>query len=114
MKTLIAILLAFGLSIAAFAQSQDQTSGQGQTSSQGSQATQGSQSQTDTKSGNSKSMSGTVSHNGKTFKNDADSKQYKVDNPDTLKGKEDQHVAMIVAVDPDSNTIHIIQVEPPQ
>ena len=111
MKTLIAILLAFGLSIAAFAQSQDQS----QPSSQGSQATQGSQSQNDTtKATNGKNMSGTVSHNGKTFKNDADSKQYKVDNPDTLKGKEDQHVAMIVAVDPDSNTIHIIQVEPPQ
>jgi uncharacterized protein HemX len=109
MKTLIAILLAFGLSLAAFAQSQSQPS------SQGSQATQGSQSQNDTtKATNGKNMSGTVSHNGKTFKNDADSKQYKVDNPDTLKGKEDQHVAMIVAVDPDSNTIHIIQVEPPQ
>jgi uncharacterized protein HemX len=111
MKTLIAILLAFGLSLAAFAQSQDQS----QTPSQGSQATQGSQSQTDaSKASNGKNMSGTVSHNGKTFKNDADSKQYKVDNPDTLNPKEDQHVAMVVAVDPDSNTIHIIQVEPPQ
>jgi uncharacterized protein HemX len=110
MKTLIAILLAFGLSLAVFAQSQ-----QDQTSGQGTQATQGSQGQNDiTKATNGKNMSGTVSHNGKTFKNDADSKQYKVDNPDTLKGKEDQHVAMIVAVDPDSNTIHIIQVEPPQ
>ena len=110
MKTLIAILLAFGLSLAVFAQSQ-----QDQTSGQGTQATQGSQGQNDTtKATNGKNMSGTVSHNGKTFKNDADSKQYKVDNPATLKGKEDQHVAMIVAVDPDSNTIHIIQVEPPQ
>jgi hypothetical protein len=112
MKTLIAILLAFGLSLAAFAQSQDQS----QPSGQGSQATQGSQSsQTDTsKASSGKQMSGTVGHNGKTFKNDADSKQYKVDNPDTLKGKEDQHVAMVVAVDPDTNTIHIIQVAPQQ
>ena len=58
MKTLIAILLASVLSLAAFAQSQDQTSGQG------SQATQGSQSQTDTKASSGKSMSGTVSHDG--------------------------------------------------
>jgi hypothetical protein len=109
MKTLIAILLAFVLSLAAFAQSQDQTSGQG------SQATQGSQSQPDTtKASAGKNMSGTVSHDGKSFKNDADSKKYKVDNPDTLKGKEDQHVTMIVAVDPDTNTVHIIEVQQPQ
>jgi hypothetical protein len=108
MKTLIAILLASVLSLAAFAQSQDQTSGQG------SQATQGSQSQTDTKASSGKSMSGTVSHDGKTFKNDADNKKYKVDNPDTLKGKEDQHVAMVVAVDPSTNTVHIIEVQQPQ
>src|SRR5258705_11363440 len=107
MKTLIAIVLASVLSLAAFAQSQDQSSGQG------SQATQG-QGQTDTKASAGKNMSGTVSHDGKTFKNDADNKKYKVDNPDTLKGKEDQHVAMVVAVDPDTNTIHIIQVEAPQ
>ena len=108
MKTLIAILLAFGLSLAAFAQSQDQTSGQG------SQATPGGQGQTDTKASAGKNMSGTVSHDGKSFKNDADSKKYKVDNPDSLKGKEDQHVAMIVAVDPNTNTIHIIEVQQPQ
>ena len=108
MKILISILLAFVLSLVIFAQSQDQTSGQG------SQATQGSQGQTDTKASTNKNMSGTVSHDRQSFKNDADNKKYKVDNPDSLNGKEDQHVAMIVAVDPDTNTIHIIQVEPPQ
>jgi hypothetical protein len=60
-------------------------------------------------------MSGTVSHDAKSFKNDADSKKYKVDNPTALQGKEDQHVAVIVAVDPDTNTIHILQLAaPPQ
>ncbi len=108
MKMLISVFLALALSMAAFAQSQDQTSGQG------SQATPGTQGQSDTKASTGKNMSGTVSHDGKSFKNDADNKKYKVDNPDTLKGKEDQHVAMIVAVDPSTNTIHIIQVEAPQ
>ena len=108
MKTLIAVLLASVLSLAAFAQSQDQTPGQG------SQATPGTQGQTDTKASSGKNMSGTVSHDGKSFKNDADSKKYKVDNPDTLKGKEDQHVAVIVAVDPNTNTVHVIEVQQPQ
>jgi hypothetical protein len=59
-------------------------------------------------------MSGTVSHDGKSFTNDADSKKYKVANPDALKGKADQHVAMIVAVDPNANSIHVIEVQAPQ
>ena len=108
MKTLIAILLAFVLSLAVFAQSQDQTSGQG------SQAIPGTQGQTDTKASSGQNMAGTVSHDGKSFKNDADSKKYKVDNPDTLKGKEDQHVAIVVAVDPNTDTVHIIEVQQPQ
>jgi len=108
MKTLIAILLASVLSLAAFAQSQDQTPGQG------TQAAPGSQSQTDTKAASGKSMSGTIGHDGKTFKSDADNKKYKVDNPDTLKGKEDQHVSIVVAVDPNTNTVHIIEVQQPQ
>jgi hypothetical protein len=114
MKVLISILLAFAFAIAASAQSQDQSSGQG---SQGSQATQGSQSSQGSQSqsaGSGKNMSGTVSHDRKSFKSDSDNKKYKVENPDALQGKEDQHVAMVVAVDPDTNTIHIIQVQQPQ
>ena len=75
------------------------------------------QNQTDQNQASSKSgeMSGNVSSNGKTFTNDKDSKDYKVDNPDALKGHEGQHVAIIVHVDPDTGVIHIMQVEaPPQ
>jgi hypothetical protein len=93
---LISILLALALSTAALAQSQGQSPNQG---NQGSQA----------QNANGKNISGTVSHDRKTFKNDANNKNYKVDNPDALKGEEDQHVAVIVAVDPDTNTSHIIQ-----
>lgn len=83
----------------------------------GSQANQGSQnqaSQSQTSTGSGQNMSATVSHDGKSVKSDKDDKRYKVDNPDALAGKEDQHVALIVHVDPDSNVIHVIQVEPPQ
>jgi hypothetical protein len=103
MKILISILMIVGLSMMAVAQSQNQTSPQGQS--------------TQTSSGTNakgKNMSGTVSHDAKSFKSDTDSKKYKVDNPQALSGKEDQHVAVLVAVDPDTNTIHIMQVEPPQ
>ncbi len=44
----------------------------------------------------------------------ADSKKYQVNNPYALKDYEDQHVAVIVAVDPDTGDLHIIQVEVPQ
>lgn len=113
MKILTSILLAMVLSLAALAQSQDQSTSQGQSGSQASQnQNQGSQSQTST--GNAQNMSGTVSHNGKNFTNDKNSQKYKVDNPDALKGREDQHVALLVQVDPDNNVIHIIQVQPEQ
>jgi len=75
------------------------------------------QNQTDQNQASSKpgEMAGNVSSNGKTFTNDKDSKDYKVDNPDALKGHEGQHVAVIVHVDPDTGVIHIMQVEaPPQ
>jgi hypothetical protein len=59
-------------------------------------------------------MSGSVSSNGKTFTNDKDSKSYKVDNPEVLKGREgQQHVAVVVHIDPDTGVVHIMQVEAP-
>jgi hypothetical protein len=76
------------------------------------QPNQSQQNQTNAK--NDKNMSGKVSSNGKTFTDDADSKKYQVNNPDELKDYEDQHVAVIVAVDPDTGDLHIIQVEVPQ
>ena len=110
MKILVSILLALTLSLVAFSQAPDQPS------PQGSQASPGSQGQTApaADSGKNKNMSGTVSQDGKTFKNDADSKSYKIDNPEALKGKENQHLAIVVAVNPDTNTVHIIKLEAPQ
>jgi hypothetical protein len=37
-----------------------------------------------------------------------------VNNPDALAGHEGQHVVVLVHVDPDTGTIHITQLEPPQ
>jgi len=58
-------------------------------------------------------MSGNVSAYGKTFTSD-NNKKYKVDNPDALQTVESQHVAVVVHVDPDTGTLHIIQVSAPQ
>ena len=78
----------------------------------GSQQGQTDQSQANSNTGQ---MLGNVSSNGKTFTSDKNNKDYKVDNPDALKGHEGQHVAVIVHVDPDTGVIHIMQVEaPPQ
>jgi Flp pilus assembly protein TadD len=88
---------------------------QSQNGSQGNQGSQNQASQSQTSTGSNQNMSGTVSHDRKTVMNDKNDKRYKVDNPDALAGKEDQHVALIVHFDPDSNVIHVIQVEqPPQ
>ena len=107
MKIRILAILCASMVLAAIGTAQNQSGSQ---PNQGSQ-NQASQSQTSTGSG--QSMSATVSHDRKTLTNDKDDKRYKVDNPDALAGKEDQHVALIVDFDPDSNVIHVIQVEPP-
>ena len=57
-------------------------------------------------------VEGKVSKDGKRFVNDKDQKSWKVDNPDMTKGHENQQVAMVVVVDPDTNEIHIISLEP--
>jgi hypothetical protein len=110
MKILVSILLAFALSSIAFAQKPDRTS------PQGSQATQGNQGQANPQAeiGKNKNMSGTVSQDGKTLRDEADNKSYTVDNPDALKGKENQHLAIVVAVYPETKTVHIIKLEAPQ
>ncbi|PYX92933.1 MAG: hypothetical protein DMG71_16650 [Acidobacteria bacterium] len=119
MKILMLIALCVSLSVATLAQNSGQSTSQsGSQATQGSQSqgsqSQGSQDQTSTSTSGSQNMSGTVSHDRKNFTNDKNNKQYRVDNPDALQGQADQHVALIVHVDPDSNVIHIIQVEPQQ
>ena len=118
MKILMLVALCVSFSLATMAQSQDQSSSQsGNQATQGSQSTQGSQTQgtqDQTSTGNNQNMSGTVSHDRKNFTNDKNNKNYRVDNPDALQGQADQHVALIVHVDPDNNVIHVVQVEPQQ
>ena len=116
MKKWMLVVVSFSFVIATLAWSQNQSSGQNQSGSQASQGSQSQSSQTSTghsTSGN-QDMSGKVSHDRKSFTNDKDNTRYKVDNPDALQGQEDQHVAVIVHFDPDTNTIHVIQLEPPQ
>ncbi len=103
MKTLVVSVVVLALSLPIMAVAQDATK-QNDNQTQQNQAN----------AQNNKNMSGKVSSNGKTFTNDADSKKYQVNNPDALKDYEDQHVAVIVAVDPDTGDLHIIQVEAPQ
>jgi len=112
MKTLMMMLFALMLSLSVIAWAQDQSSSQGQSGqSSQSQASQGSQ----TSSSGNTNMSGTVSKNGNQFTNDQNNQTYKISNPDALQGHEGQHVAVMVHYDPDTNTIHITQIEaPPQ
>ena len=117
MKILFSVLLTLALTVVVLAQSQDtsgqSSSGQSSTSSQGSQS-QGSQGQAG-QGQSGQAMTGKVSKDRKSFTSDKDNKTYAVSNPDALQGQEGQHVAVLVAVDPDTNTIHIVQLEaPPQ
>jgi inosine-uridine nucleoside N-ribohydrolase len=102
MKTLVVSVAVLALSLPIMAVAQD--------------ATKQNDNQTQQKANakNNKNMSGKVSSDGKTFTNDVDSKKYRVNNPSALQDYEDQHVAVIVAVDPDTGDLHIIQVEVPQ
>lgn len=115
MKKLMLMCLGIALALPALAQSQDNSqqpsSQQQQPSSQSSPTSQASP--TDASSGNTQ-MSGMVSKDGKTFTNGQDKHSFKVDNPDALKGHEGDSVGLVVHVDPDTNTIHIIQVAAPQ
>jgi hypothetical protein len=97
--------------------SQQQGGGQSQNSAQspsGGQNSQSGQSSANQKSKGDQSMVGKVSSDGKTFTDTSNSKNYKVDNPDSLQSSEGQNVAVLVHVDPDTGTIHIVQLEPTQ
>jgi hypothetical protein len=56
-------------------------------------------------------MAGTVSNDGKMFVSDKDSKSWKVDNPDSLKGHEGHHVSVNASEDPASDTLHVNSVK---
>jgi hypothetical protein len=115
MKKLLAVIAVFALSLAVMAQSGSQPSDQSSPSQSQTKPNDQSQSNPSSATGQSnQKMTGTVSKDGKSFTNDSDNKKYKVNNPDALSGHEGQQVSLILAVDPDTNTIHIIQVGGPQ
>ena len=119
MKLLMSMLLGLALSVAVMAQSQGSSSqsdqsNQNNQATQGTQGSQGSADSTGSTSQNQEKMSGKVSKDAKSITSDQDNKSYSVSNPDALKGHEGQHVAVVVGVDPSTNTIHIIQLESPQ
>lgn len=92
-------------------QSQNQNSAQ---SSSSGESAQGNQSTSNQNATGNKTMVGKVNSDGKKFTNSSDSKSYGVDNPDALQSSEGQNVALLVHVDPDTGTIHVIQLEPTQ
>jgi hypothetical protein len=104
MKTLMAVVLTFAFSLAVMAWAQDNPQ------SSGSQGQQQQNAQTG-QNQSSQNMSGKVSSDAKNFKDDQNHQNYKVDNPSTLQSYEGQHVALVVHFDPDTNTIHIMQVQ---
>jgi Flp pilus assembly protein TadD len=106
MKTVTIICFALALSLPAIARFQSTGQQSDKQATQSSQTTQNDQNQ-------NQRMSGKVSSDGRTFVNDTNNQSYTVSNPETLKGDEGQHVAVVVHVDPDTNTIHIVQLAPP-
>ena len=103
MKTLVVSVAVLALSLPIMAVAQD-------AAKQNDNQTQ----QNQANAQNNKNMAGKVSSDGKTFTIDADSKKYHVNNPSALQDYEDQHVAVIVTVDPNTADLHIIQVQVPQ
>jgi anionic cell wall polymer biosynthesis LytR-Cps2A-Psr (LCP) family protein len=104
MKMLMAGFLALGLCVSALVIAQDAAKQGNQTKQQSAQK----------QSTGSQSMSGTLSVDRRTFTDDKSNKTYNVSNPDALIGYEGQHVAILVHVDPDTRSIHIVSFEPPQ
>jgi hypothetical protein len=76
MKAVMSIILVLGLSLCVAAQTQGNTQHDNSQTNQNTQA-----SQTNTSAQN---MSGKVSHDRKTFVNDADNQSYRIGNPDAL------------------------------
>ena len=100
MKKLMFVLLAYVLATATIVLSQD---------------TPSQQDNSQVKQDNSQpqhSVSGKVSKDGKSFVSDQDSKNWKVSNPDVLKGHEGQQVMLVIQVDPANNEVHIVSLEP--
>jgi hypothetical protein len=104
MKIMMLACMALAMCAQSVAQSQSGTQSQGSQNSQNTPSTQNA-------NGN-QTMQGKVSKDATTLTTDNDSQKHNVNNPDALKDYKDQNVAVLVHVDPDTGTIHIIRVEP--
>jgi hypothetical protein len=111
MKTMMLVL--FTMTVAALCYAAQNTQSSGAQNQNSAQSPSGQNSQNANAKGG-QSMVGKVSSDAKKFTDSSDSKTYKVDNPDTLQSSEGQNVAVLVHVDPDTGTIHILQLEPTQ
>jgi hypothetical protein len=114
MKIMMSMCVVLTMTVAAWCHAPQNKQQSGAQSSYGAQNAQTSQGANSQKAKGDQTMVGKVSGDAKTFTNASDSKSYKVDNPDTLQSSEGQNVAILVHVDPDTGTIHIIQLEPTQ
>ncbi len=104
--TLLAAMLALVLAGMTAAQTgsstpSDQATGAGQAAASNSQTSVSTDGQ---------KMSGKISADGKTFTADNDHKTYTIANASSLKGFEGQQVMLVGQVDPDANTIRVVQV----
>jgi hypothetical protein len=57
-----------------------------------------------------KTMTGTISDDGKSFTDDKDKKQWTIKNPEDVKGHEGHHVKVQAHVYKDTNEIHVMKV----
>jgi len=58
-----------------------------------------------------RSLSGTISDDGKAFKSSEDNKSWAIVNPDAVKGHEGHKVTVSAHVYPDKNSIHVMSLE---
>ena len=101
MKKLFVVILAafFVLSLSAFAQDTSKDAANSQSVQAAAAAVKG--------------VSGTIKAEGNklTFVSDNDQKAWEVQNPETLKGLEGQHVTIQAHVDADKSSIHVMGVK---
>jgi hypothetical protein len=111
MKTMMSMcVVLLSMTVTAWSlggQNSQQSGSQSQSTGQNTQSGKSADNQNQT-------MVGKVSSDAKNFTNSSDSKNYKVDNPNALQSSEGQNVAVLVHVDPDTGTIHVLQLEPTQ
>jgi uncharacterized lipoprotein NlpE involved in copper resistance len=110
MKKMTMALLAIALSVPAMAFAQNSTQEDKNTQQQQNQAAE--QSQMGSSTLPAKTMSGTVSQDGKSFT--SGDKTYMVNNPKSLKAYDNQMVSVKFQYNTDSNTIHILKILPGQ